>query len=51
MEGLNEKDEFLHVSYDCDYTSGNIEKYYFEDANGDEYAICVNQDGDEWIEE
>jgi hypothetical protein len=50
-EPLNQTDKFVR-QYDSSSEMGAwIGKFVYEDELGNEYTICCDQDGEEWIEE
>lgn len=47
-----QKDDKLIREEDSSGEMGQwIGKFIYEDINGNEYTICCDQDGEEWIEE
>ena len=48
-EPLSLNDKFIKEYDDCSDSGAWIGKFVYEDENGNEYTICCNQDGHEWI--
>ena len=47
--GMNDK--FIREYDDHAENGAWIGKFVYEDETGNEYTICCDQDGEEWIEE
>lgn len=51
MEPLKEDDTFIREYDDSNGMGAWIGKFVYEDKDGNEYTICCDQDGEEWIQE
>ena len=51
MSPVNENDILIREFDDSNDFGAWIGKFVYEDTEGNQYTICCDQDGGEWIEE